>query len=216
MDIVHLVRNYTTPSEEKGKARIDGIGFQSHLFVGQVPPLSSLISSLELFTNLSVEVSFSELDISHESLPANATQVEQQVQDYTTVVSACLAVEKCVGITVWGFSDKYSWIKDTFPGKGEGCLYDEGMKKKGAWFGVREVLRRALVVRTGNYTDPDDALRKAARDGELMRGVNGTALMLAAVKENEIENGGSSFGSGLSWRGWVMVMGWGIWGVLSS
>ncbi|KAK3402552.1 glycoside hydrolase superfamily [Sordaria brevicollis] len=219
VDIVHLVRNFISPTGEKGKARIDGTGLQSHLFVGQVPSLTSLISSLETFTNLtSLEVSFSELDISHDSVPANDTQMEQQAQDYMTVVSACLAVEKCVGITVWGFSDKYSWIQDAFPGKGEGCLYDEKMKKKAAWYGVREVLKRAgVVMAERNSTgSPEERIRNAARNGRLMEEVNGTALMLAAEKENETKNGGSnSFRGGLGWRAWPVVTGWGIWVVLS-
>lgn len=257
VDIVHLIRNYTSPTGEKNKARIDGIGLQSHLFVSSVPSLPSLTSTLELFTNLSLEVSFSELDISHSSLSPspNATQIEQQEKDYMTVISACLAVKGCVGITVWGFSDKYSWVKDAFPGKGGGCLYDENMKNKGSWFAVAEVLRRAGVVRRGavavdaslegevavavNSTttvegeggggggrDPDEAIRKAARSGELMTGVNGTELMVAAGEEvGDAQGKGQGVVNGArrwvvtGWGGWVVVMGWGFWGfwgILSS
>ena len=34
------------------------------------------------------------------------------------VTAACLAVSRCVGITVWDFSDGYSWIPSVFPGQG--------------------------------------------------------------------------------------------------
>ena len=59
------------------------------------------------------------------NLPATPALLEQQKKDYETVVSACKAVRGCVGVTVWDFTDKYSWVPSTFPGQGAPCPWDE-------------------------------------------------------------------------------------------
>ena len=73
---------------------IDGIGTQSHLGAG----VSGTQEALELLAASADEIAITELDI------AGAAAA-----DYATVVNACLAVEKCVGITEWGVTDAQSW-----------------------------------------------------------------------------------------------------------
>lgn len=123
--------------------QIDGVGLQAHFIVGEVGSASGLASVLEQFTAKGVDVAYTELDIRHETLPANDTAIEQQAVDYANTVSACLQVEGCVGITVWDFDDKYSWVPSTFEGQGEACLYDENLSKKPAWTSVSSVLAAA-------------------------------------------------------------------------
>lgn len=54
------------------------------------------------------EVAYTEFDVKFDSLPYDDAGLEQQAQDYTTVIKACLNVEACVGWTVWDWTDKYS------------------------------------------------------------------------------------------------------------
>ena len=82
---------------------INGIGFESHFIVGELP--GNIQSNMEAFTALGVEVAVTELDI-RMTLPETAALLAQQKKDYQTVVSACNAVENCVGITVWDWTDK--------------------------------------------------------------------------------------------------------------
>lgn len=112
---------------------IDGIGIEGHLIVGEVP--TTLVENFKQFTDLGVEISINELDI-RMTLPATDALLEQQKKDYETVVSACMAVEKCVGVTVWDWTDKYSWVPGTFPGQGAACPWDENLKKKPAYDGI--------------------------------------------------------------------------------
>lgn len=103
--------------------KIDGVGLQGHFIVGSGPGLSALTTSLEAFTATGVEVAYTELDVRFTSLPPTAAGLAQQSTDYVAVVNSCLAVTGCVGITVWDFTDKYSWIPATFSGQGEACLW---------------------------------------------------------------------------------------------
>ena len=82
---------------------IDGVGFQCHFIVGEVP--TSFQSVLEQFTALGVEVAITELDIRMPT-PASQANLAQQQKDYQSVVQACMNVEKCVGITIWDWTDK--------------------------------------------------------------------------------------------------------------
>ena len=52
-----------------------------------------------------MDVAITELDI-RMTLPANDTLLAQQKTDYQTVISACEAVEGCIGMTLWDFTDK--------------------------------------------------------------------------------------------------------------
>ncbi|KAI0775068.1 endo-1,4-beta-xylanase C precursor [Trametes elegans] len=112
---------------------IDGVGFQCHFIVGEVP--GTFQQTLEQFTALGVEVAITELDI-RTSTPATQAALAQQQKDYQTVVQACMNVDGCVGITVWDFTDKYSWVPSTFPGQGAACPWDENLVKKLAYNGI--------------------------------------------------------------------------------
>ncbi|MFI0778082.1 endo-1,4-beta-xylanase [Streptomyces sp. NPDC021212] len=116
---------------------IDGVGFQSHLIVGQVP--STMKANLQRFADLGVDVVLSELDI-RMTTPADATKLQQQANDYRTVARNCLAVARCVGITVWGFGDRDSWVPGTFPGQGAANLYDTNYQPKPAYNAFRDGL----------------------------------------------------------------------------
>ncbi|KAG8943996.1 hypothetical protein FRC04_002385 [Tulasnella sp. 424] len=73
---------------------IHGIGSETHLDAGG----SSGVQALTALAASSVDdhgVAITELDI-----------LGGAASDYVTVIKACLAVSKCVGITVWGVSDK--------------------------------------------------------------------------------------------------------------
>ncbi|KAH8825930.1 endo-beta-1,4-glucanase [Flagelloscypha sp. PMI_526] len=114
---------------------IHAVGFQGHLLVGQVPTVETLVKALSAFTDMGLEVAFTEVDIRME-MPFTDDKLAQQAKDYQTVVEACLAVPKCVGITVWDFSDKYSWIPGVFPTQGAALPWDENMQKKPAYGGI--------------------------------------------------------------------------------
>jgi endo-1,4-beta-xylanase len=118
---------------KKQKVPIHGIGVQAHLIVGEVP--TTLQQNLQNFVNLGVEVAITELDI-RMTLPATPQLLAQQQKDYQTVIHACKAVSGCVGVTVWDWTDKYSWVPGTFSGQGAACPWDANLVKKPAYQGI--------------------------------------------------------------------------------
>ncbi|OSX66630.1 glycoside hydrolase family 10 protein [Postia placenta MAD-698-R-SB12] len=112
---------------------IDGVGFESHFIVGEVP--TTIVENMQAFAALGLEFAITELDIRME-LPATVELYEQQKTDYYTVVSACMQVEQCVGVTVWDWTDKYSWIPSSFPGYGDACPWDANFVRKPAFDGI--------------------------------------------------------------------------------
>lgn len=122
-------------SLKKKGVPIDGVGVQGHLIVGSVP--TTIEENFRKFASLGVEVAITELDIRME-LPATKEKLEQQKKDYQYVISACKKVPACIGITIWDWSDKYSWVPDVFPGEGFPLPWDEDYKKKPAYWGILE------------------------------------------------------------------------------
>ena len=108
---------------------IDCVGFQGH-FNANSPVPSNYQTTLQNFANLGVDVAFTELDIEG----ASSTS-------YQNVTNACLAVSRCVGITVWGVRDSDSWRASANP-----LLFDNSGNKKSAYTAVLNALNGAPTV----------------------------------------------------------------------
>ncbi|KAK0710316.1 glycoside hydrolase superfamily [Lasiosphaeria miniovina] len=124
-------------------ARVDGVGMQGHSRVGKSPSKRELKDTMAAFSQLVDELAYTEIDIRHTKLPTTAADREQQAKDYLEVVGACLETPKCVGITVWDFTDQYSWIPGQYSGEGEACLWDKSLNKKPAYTSVISLLQSA-------------------------------------------------------------------------
>jgi len=120
--------------------KIDGVGLQAHFIVGETASQSALAANLAAFTTLGVEVAYTELDIRFTSLPPTTTGFAQQSTDYVNTVGSCLVTTGCVGITIWDFTDKYSWIPSTFSGQGDACLWNADFTTKPAYAAVVSLL----------------------------------------------------------------------------
>jgi endo-1,4-beta-xylanase len=118
--------NLVTSLKRQG-VPIDGVGIQTHLVLGQVP--SDFAQNIARFAALGLDVWLSEIDV-RMNLPADTTKTAQQASDYSQVVHACLAVSRCVGMTVWGFTDFDSWVPSTFPGQGSADIWDSNIDPK--------------------------------------------------------------------------------------
>ncbi|KAF2776881.1 endo-1,4-beta-xylanase [Streptomyces sp. OM5714] len=102
---------------------IDCVGFQSHFNSGS-PYDSNFRTTLQNFAALGVDVAVTELDIQGAS-PTT----------YANVVNDCLAVSRCLGITVWGVRDSDSWRSEHTP-----LLFNNDGSKKAAYTAVLDAL----------------------------------------------------------------------------
>ncbi|KAI9761243.1 MAG: hypothetical protein M4579_001163 [Chaenotheca gracillima] len=116
-------------------ARIDGVGLQSHFIVGETPSLEDQMAVQKNFSDLGVDIALTELDI-RLTLPSTDDTLAQQKVDYNTTVSACVQTPRCIGVTIWDYTDKYSWIPNTFPGQGDACPWDANLQKTPAYDGI--------------------------------------------------------------------------------
>ncbi|CAM1500515.1 Fc.00g096770.m01.CDS01 [Cosmosporella sp. VM-42] len=192
VEIVQIIQDAGAP--------IDGVGFQGHLIVGSTPSRSSLTTALKRFTALGVEVAYTELDIRHSSVPASDSALKTQANDYVSVVGSCLDVDGCVGVTVWEFTDKYSWVPNTFSGQGEACIYDEDLKKKPAWTSVFSLLAAAATGSPGTTTPDATATSKSATSATVTAEITTAATTTTQSSGGEtVPRWGQCGGSG--WAG---------------
>lgn len=87
--------------------KIDGVGFQGHLVTEKTktqevatPSQAVLEGSLRAFTDLGVDVAYTEVDI-RMNTPSTSAKLQVQADCYARVAASCLAVPRCVGITLW-------------------------------------------------------------------------------------------------------------------
>lgn len=109
---------------------IHGIGLQGHIGAGNLP--SDHQAVMEKFVGLGVEVALTEFEVSLK-LPSNQASIQQQAKDYGDAVKYCVNVKGCVGVTIWGCSDKNS--------RSESMPFDKNFKPKPAVAAIEAELR---------------------------------------------------------------------------
>ncbi|WP_262379774.1 endo-1,4-beta-xylanase [Nonomuraea sp. PA05] len=125
---------------------VDCVGFQGHLAIQYGFP-GDIQQNMQRFADLGVQVRVTELDVRMQ-MPRDTTKDTTQATYYRNVVNACNAVTACAGVTIWGFTDKYSWVPDTFSGQGAALIYDENYQQKPSYTAVHDALAG------GTTTDP--------------------------------------------------------------
>jgi endo-1,4-beta-xylanase len=109
------------------------VGLESHFVLGSVP--SDMQANIARFAALGVHVQVTEVD-DRILLPATTANLAQQATDYGNIVTACLGVTLCDGVTVWGIDDGNTWVTSTFPGYGAPLMWDANYATKPAYNAV--------------------------------------------------------------------------------
>ncbi|MEO6089500.1 MAG: endo-1,4-beta-xylanase [Umezawaea sp.] len=124
---------------------VSGFSAQSHLSIRYGFP-GDLETNLKRFSALGLETAITELDVRMD-LPADgvptAAQLAQQADYYTRTLTACLNVDGCDSFTIWGFTDKYSWVPVFFPGQGAATVMWDDFSRKPAYFALKTALDEA-------------------------------------------------------------------------
>jgi endo-1,4-beta-xylanase len=120
---------------------IDGVGFQGHLGI-QYPYPDTFGDNLERFAAAGVDVAITEADV-RMVLPVTPEKLATQATYFGDMMGSCVAVRRCVSFTLWGFTDKYSWVPGFFAGEGAATPFDEAFQPKPAYFALRDALARS-------------------------------------------------------------------------
>lgn len=151
-DLVKRLHNTTVEVVDDGKTvtrpLVDGMGFQGHMLGGadQQPNISDIESNVQRFADLGIDVRFTELDVRIPVLDgvATVTDLDRQRLVYNMMTQVCLNQPRCTGLTVWGFTDKHSWITDypdSFSGYGAATPLAGDYGRKPAWIGIADALK---------------------------------------------------------------------------
>ena len=108
---------------------IDGVGFQGHLDIQFGFP--DFAGHMKRVTDLGLEVAITEADV-RMILPVTNEKLATQASYYRQMMTACLGNRRCTEYTVWGFTDRHSWVPGFFAGEGAACLFDENLAPKPA------------------------------------------------------------------------------------
>ncbi|KAG6572692.1 putative xylanase [Phytophthora cinnamomi] len=98
-----------------GGITVDGVGFQSHFGCADTSSAADQAANLERFTALGLDVALTEVDVTASSPSPSAEEQARQVNVYKNTVAACNQVQRCVGVTIWGYDDNYSWLPTRSP-----------------------------------------------------------------------------------------------------
>ena len=105
--------------------------------------------NFERFAALGLAIELTEIDVPLGELPGDTEQkLAAQRELARGVVSACLAVPACTGMTFWGLTDKHSWLATPKWGalRGNGphlpLPFDEHYRPKPMYDGILEALQR--------------------------------------------------------------------------
>lgn len=116
---------------------IGGIGFESH-FTLDGPPMD-FRKNMERFAALGLQIAVTEADV-RIKMPADPAKLQVQAEAFRDALGDCRAVDACRSFTVWGFTDRYSWIPDNQPGYGAATILDGALNPKRAYFAMHDVL----------------------------------------------------------------------------
>ncbi|WP_405904268.1 endo-1,4-beta-xylanase [Streptomyces sp. NBC_00656] len=122
---------------------IDGVGIQGHLSVQYNAP-HDIADNMKRFDDLGLETAITEADV-RVPMPSDSTKQEAQAEGYDVLLRGCLLTRHCTDFTVWGFTDKYSWVPGTFEGEGAANLFDENYAAKPAY----KALTQDLLLAAG-------------------------------------------------------------------
>ncbi|WP_432524720.1 endo-1,4-beta-xylanase [Kineococcus sp. SYSU DK006] len=124
---------------------VDGFAVQGHLSTQYGFP-GDLQANLQRFDALGLETAITELDVRmvlpENGIPTSAQQA-QQADYYRRALQACLGVEDCDSFTIWGFTDKYSWVPVFFTEEGSATVMTADYERKPAYHALQSTLLEA-------------------------------------------------------------------------
>jgi endo-1,4-beta-xylanase len=128
---------------QRQRVPVHGLGIQGHLGVQfGFYPAENVAANMQRFIDRGLEISVTEADVRMIMPPDNA-KLQGHANGFNTILQGCLLVDRCVMFTVWGFTDKYSWVPGFFTDQGAATLLDEEFNPKPSYDAVHATLKLA-------------------------------------------------------------------------
>lgn len=132
--------NFVKGMVERG-VPIHGVGLQLHIGVTGDPKPSELAKNIERFAALGLDVDITELDVLTRVFPGTKQEkLKAQARFYGDVLRVCLKAKNCKAYVLWGFTDRYTWIKTILGYQDEPLILDESYRPKPAYYEIKKVL----------------------------------------------------------------------------
>jgi endo-1,4-beta-xylanase len=111
-----------------------------HASLDNFPAPENIAANIKRFNNLGLEVHITEMDVRLKLPPAREDLIKQ-AEIYRDMLKICLSSQKCTAFIIWGVTDRYSWIPDTFKGYGSALIFDESYNPKPAYYYLLKTLK---------------------------------------------------------------------------
>lgn len=119
---------------------LHGFGAQGHYGVQYgFHSAIEVATNLGRFEKLGLSTSITEVDV-RMPMPPDNVKLQAQAQGYSVLLQGCLLAKRCNSFTVWGFTDKYSWVPGWFEGEGAANILDENFEAKPAYRELQTIL----------------------------------------------------------------------------
>jgi endo-1,4-beta-xylanase len=128
---------------------ISGIGLQMHVQGTGSPSAADIATNMHRLAALGLMVNVSEMDV--DVCGVSGAQTAKFAAESTRmhdIVAACMSEPRCIGVTLWGVTDKFSWLNSFSPcatgqtGSPWGLVFDDGYQRKPAWKGIVDAFGR--------------------------------------------------------------------------
>lgn len=126
---------------------IHGVGLQMHVDSTAWRGERDVRANLARLAAAGVDTAITEMDVTIDAASAQAQgprpggPLDRQARTYRTMLDVCLDSPRCVSLTTWGFTDRYSWRASGLP-----LVFDRKYEPKAAY---NALLNRLRLGRAG-------------------------------------------------------------------
>ena len=132
--------NYIKSAKQKG-IPIDGIGMQMHIDASKRPNKNEVISNMQRFGKLGVDVYVTEFDVNMHTVVGNADYKNQlQANIYYDMMRACIESKVCHSFSILGITDKETWYNYMGFQDANPLPFDRNYNPKPAYYSLYDAL----------------------------------------------------------------------------
>lgn len=123
---------------------VSGVGFELHLRIGGEPPLDQMRANINRLAALGLKIHVTEMDVITSNVnEPEAEKLSAEAKIYYDMLSVCLETKACKEFTMWGFTDRYTWILWLLKRQDMPLIFDSSYHPKPAYNALVNAFTRA-------------------------------------------------------------------------